>query len=340
MADLKQAYRALDPARSAEGAIYVPRPGDSVGILREEFQIRTSPLRVLLGGQRGVGKTTELCRLRELIRPGRVGCMVRDLAGMSMEKACREMIRGLTEQVGMTWEQARETFALQDRITPDMFSGIVDYLNQSPPPLLLCDGLEKASPTTAEEFIVAYRAVPAHLVLVAPIPLLLAPEFSSTVSEWDRVLFLPAISVHTRDGTPDEAGVNYMLHVIGQRVGEGVFAEDALRFLIGASAGLHRELLSLAQQACMRAAIAGQSQVTLLVAQSTVNDKRHEYSFHLTPQDLEYMYHVSLDKRITGDPSALSLINRNLIVSYQDDSSWFDVHPIVQPLVRRGRKTS
>ena len=68
MADLKRAYRALDPAQPARSVEqYVPRPGDPLGILGEELKIATSPLHVLVGGQRGVGKTTEILRLRDLL---------------------------------------------------------------------------------------------------------------------------------------------------------------------------------------------------------------------------------------------------------------------------------
>jgi hypothetical protein len=308
MADLRQAYRALDPAQGASDPVYVPRPGDPIGLLMEEVQVRTSPLRVLLGGQRGVGKTTELLRLSGLLQAGR--------AGMTRWNAGELLVESILKDMDI----------LLNRVSSEL------------PLLVLLDGLERVPAHQAAPFIDALRDAWAHLITVAPLPLLLAPSFSSSVSDWDRVIFLPAVSVYTPEGKPDGVGVTYMAEVIGRRTGDGIFEDDqTLEFLILSSAGLHRELLSLAQQACMRAAVSGQTQVTHKAVQATVDDKRHEYSFHLTPPDIEYLREVAESKRITADPRALPLINRNLIVSYQGESAWFDVHPIVKPLLRSGR---
>src|SRR5262249_43000493 len=66
--DLRTAYRTLDPAKPLEGASlgsqYTQRPGDPTGKLADEIKERSQPFRAIMAGQRGVGKTTELNRLK------------------------------------------------------------------------------------------------------------------------------------------------------------------------------------------------------------------------------------------------------------------------------------
>lgn len=108
--------------------------------------------------------------------------------------------------------------------------------------------------------------------------------------------------------------------------------------IVDASGGIHRELLTLAQQACLRASVAGRVQVRDDDARSAVEDKRQEVSFHLTPDDLRYLAEVQDHHRVTGDPRALPLIERNLIVGYHGGWSYFDVHPLVKPLLTAHQK--
>lgn len=353
--DLRAAYRALDPARSAAEEHYVERPGDPVGLLRMELGLRQTPLRVLVGGQRGVGKTTEMARLGALLGLGldaptvlvdeyitkqepppcdqrRVGALFVDVGSLSVN----EYIASLVATLRITFPHLAEFPPKRhERLAANRFE---EYLfEQFPPseprPLFLLDGLEKVSPSTAEPYLTALRDWPAHVVMVAPLSVLLAPEFSSTVSEWDRVLLLPAVSVRGRDGQPAAAGVALMRQVIERRVGDDTFTSASLDLLIDQAAGLHRETLSLAQQACLRAAAGGQTQVDEGAVQKVLTDKRHEYSFHLTPEDIAYLRQVAAAQRISGDPRALALLGRNLLISYQDESAWFDVHPLIRPLL-------
>ncbi len=296
MADLKQAYRALDPASPlATPDLYVPRPGDPMGLLAAEFELRTTPLKVLVGGQRGVGKTTELSRLAAALETANISVL----------------------QTNVDWSAERGGFLRLAESKRNVF----------------IDGLEKSETEYAADWIASLSKLNNSLVVVVPISLLLAPESSATLAEWDRIISLPAISLRTREGEPCPDGIAILKSVIERRVGTEVFAPEALASLIEASAGIHRELLSLGQQACLRAAMAGYEQVREANARAAIEDKRQELSFHLTPQDIEYLAHLRDVQRITADPRVLPLINRNLIVSYHSDYAWFDVHPLVKPLL-------
>ena len=187
----------------------------------------------------------------------------------------------------------------------------------------------------AAKYASALADVPFSFVMVVPIALLLSSAYASLISQWDRVISVPAITVVDPDGKPNDEGRAILRTTVERRAGVDAFEESALDLIIEASGGIHRELLTLAQQACLRASVAGRVQVREDDARSAVEDKRQEVSFHLTPDDLDYLAEIRSHHRVTGDPRALPLIERNLIVGYHRGWSWFDVHPLVKPLLPR-----
>jgi hypothetical protein len=197
----------------------------------------------------------------------------------------------------------------------------------------LVDGLERLRPGDAAECMASLPSIPCSFVMVVPIALLLSPDYASSISRWDRVISVPAITVSDSDGKPDDEGRAILRAIVERRVGADPFEKLALDQVVEASGGIHRELLTLAQQASLRAAVAGRVQVREEDARNAVEDKRQEVSFHLTPDDLDYLAAVEHHHRVDADPRALPLIERNLIVGYHSGWSWFDVHPIVKPLL-------
>jgi hypothetical protein len=206
-------------------------------------------------------------------------------------------------------------------------------LEDDGPALIVIDGLEKHSTTDAAALLNVMLDLPCSLVVVVPLPLLLSPNYASTIGECDRVISLPAISLRQANGNRDDDGVALLRTVVERRAGADAFESSALDAIIEASGGIHRDLLTLAQQSCMRAAMKNRTMVTEADARASIEERRQELSLHLTPSDLAYLLEVKASKRLTGDPRALPLISRNVIVSYHGDWAWFDVHPLIQPLL-------
>jgi hypothetical protein len=66
MSDLIQAYRNLNSANNSgwlPHELYVSRPGNAIGNLVKDLEDTRVPIRALIAGQRGVGKTTEFMRV-------------------------------------------------------------------------------------------------------------------------------------------------------------------------------------------------------------------------------------------------------------------------------------
>lgn len=328
-----------------------------MGVLREEFAIRTTPLKVIMGGQRGVGKTTELKRLHESLgstklnrrlftAEGKTGFTFGSdifIAGIGVKLAnefltpqstSRKRASELIDKLNATPESEIRSDAI-NVASRSVARDVVKEMNlgNDRPALIILDGLEKYPAHGAAALLSALLDLPCSLVVVVPLPLLLSPDYAPTIAECDRVISLPAISLHRPDGNRDEAGIALLRAVIERRAGTDTFESSALDAIIEASGGIHRDLLTLAQQSCMRAAMKNRANVTEPDARAAIEERRQELSFHLTPSDLAYLLEVKGSKRLTGDPRALPLISRNLIVSYHGDWAWFDVHPLILPLL-------
>jgi hypothetical protein len=358
MASLKEIYRALDPATPAtDPRHYVSRPGDPMGILREELTIRDTPLRVIVGGQRGVGKTTELNRLYHSLERSKLNCnlfsadrkmgvtfwpdlLVATISFklakefLSPHSAGRIRATELMNKINATPESEikNEAITITSR---SIANEVIKEMNlgNDRPALVVFDGLEKYAIQGTATLLGALLDLPCSLVVVVPLPLLLSPDYASTIAECDRVVSLPAIALRQPNGSRDEDGVALLRTVVERRAGTDAFESSALDAIIEASGGIHRDLLTLAQQSCMRAAMSHRTKVTDADVRASIEERRQELSFHLTPSDLAYLVEVKGSKRLTGDPRAVPLISRNLIVSYHGDWAWFDVHPLIQPLL-------
>jgi DNA polymerase III delta prime subunit len=341
MADLKEAFRRLDPASPLDGnlreAYYVGRPSDPVGKLSKLLEYSESPQHILLVGQRGVGKTTELLRLADSLSPNSLW-FIDSIGGEDLEHPGL----GVSRILHRVWRHVREQLdstTSSGSLVGD-FGNVLDVIGDLKSAgrnlALLLDGMERLRGEDvrhAARFVAELRQLGCSVVAVVPLAFWLSSEFGSEVSEWDRVVTLPAVSIQTRNREPDEVGRGLLRSVIEQRVGIELFDEEAMTFLVEQSGGIHRDLLTLAQDACLGASLDSQSQVTLNHVKAAVDERRLTQSSRLTTQFHKALNHVRIHKRIDNGTIFLQLLELNLIVAYQDSSTWFDVHPIVRPFI-------
>jgi hypothetical protein len=355
MADLKEAFRRLDPASPLDGdlleAYYVGRPGDPVGELTKRLEYSESPQHILLVGQRGVGKTTELHRLDRSLKTNKLNFLpflVLDSIGEQVldypDKAVNQVLQKLWHQLSqrLKWSKQYSSFSRMDSF--GMISGdaakvrdvISDLKEENFNLVLLLDGMEKLrgqDVRKAASFAAELRRLGCSVIAVVPLALWFSPEFSSEVAEWDRVVTLPAVSIRTRNGAPDEAGRGLLRSVIEQRGCGDLFTEEAIAFVIEQSGGIHRELLTLAQDALLRASPGSQPQITIHHVKASVDERRLTQSSRLTTQFYKALSHVREFKRLDNTANLLQLLELHLVVAYQDSSTWFDVHPVFEPLI-------
>jgi hypothetical protein len=331
--DLKEAYRALDPAHplDPESPFYVSRPDNPVSRIIAEFKMTDTPRQYLLTGHRGTGKTTELNRIERALE---TDYLIRSVVVGSPNASLLNAV--LTADIPGVESELPAT--LEKILVHRQFN----FTSDNRPILLLIDGIDKAAMRDIDDHyfsgLFELRRMSLHVVCVIPLTLPLTEHFGDIAQSADAWHFLPAIDLWTRDGEPITEGWEMCRDVIRWRA--DMFSEKALNILIQNGAGVHRELLRLAQRACVFAAVGGRGKVGEEDASRAVQDARNEYSLLLRSEDFDLLRRVERTGQISGDPKLLRLVRDQLIVAYGGGSTWFAVHPIVEQLLPGTRKVA
>jgi energy-coupling factor transporter ATP-binding protein EcfA2 len=329
--DLKEAYRALDPAHplDPDSPFYVPRPDNPVSRIIAEFQMTDTPRQYLLTGHRGTGKTTELNRIAEALSPH-----------YAVQSINADSIIPLHDRVSDNLRDAILASAEGRDFPPGILSPN-EMLRQRPPwrtRLVLIDGIDKLDLRDAISLCGEVSQIHCSAVCIIPLTLPLTEQFGDIAQTIDAWHFLPSIDLSDRHGNQIIEGWNLCRDVLTRRA--DIFTEAALDLLIENSAGIHRELLRLAQRACVFAAVGALSKIGADEALRAVHDTRNEYSILLRSEDFALLQQVEQTGRISGDHRLLRLVRDQLVVAYGGGSTWFAVHPIVRPLLPDTRKVA
>jgi hypothetical protein len=356
--DLRAAYRTLDPAKpldeSTLSTYYAQRPGAPTAKLADEIKERSQPFHAVVAGQRGVGKTTELNWLKEelwrasepvfLFDLGRVATtnaatalafVTKELALHAKSVELGELVR---QHAWLDWDFGIIGAVLQPHVLPEVlgtFKAVAAAIQQQRgrESVLLLDGWERvASNTEVYPFMEALERVNCSTVLVTQLSVILEPTFNRFTPDWDLTV-LPAIAPFTYDRLRNEDGWSLLQTALNKRAGEGAFSWDAQRVIIQASGGLFRELVSLARHACLLAERARKDQVTSAEAEAALTEQRLKHTATLAPGDRQSLLNFLRTERKWADQSILEQVNQGRIVGYHRETLWFDVHPILWPLV-------
>ncbi len=347
--DLAQAFRALDPLSPLEAAsdYYVQRPDNPMDRVCVDLKLSDRPRHYLLAGHRGTGKTTELRRLVDslagkhdvhFVDLGELAELARHDPSSVLAYATARILARQPIALGVgAYEFAR---MLKESKDPGIDSGL-DRLSwrsaNDPPIVVILDGLERLAGDN--DIVLALTGpVPVHtwpvsVICTIPLSAYLSSTFGEHARHFDRSIFLPGITVIDHDGVANEGGLKALSSIIRRRTGEDTFTPDALSVLALQSAGIHRELLQLAQRACVVAALEGATQVSQAHALAAIAGQRNEYSIVLRTGDFPILQDLMRSKDLPGGSDTSRLIRNQLIVAYANGTTWFDVHPILRPLV-------
>ncbi len=330
--DLTEVYRSLDPLSPLEPGsdLYVERPDNPMDRVAVDLKLSDRSRHYLLVGHRGTGKTTELQRLTHALAGDREILMVD--VGEAAEPATADPEMTLAEAV-------QSSLARKYAADPPGTAEMLRSLSDRGISIVVFDGLERFQHD--EDVLRALTrptpvyAWPLSVICTIPLSLYLSEDLGEHTRHFDRAMFLPGIATFSRDGEPDDRGMEELASIIRCRAGEGTFQHEALRALVLHSAGIHRELLQLAQRACVVAALEGAARVSRAHAEAAIAEQRNEYSIVLRTRDYPLLEDVMESKQLRGGDDAARLIRNQLIVAYANGTTWFDVHPILRPLFER-----
>jgi len=205
--------------------------------------------------------------------------------------------------------------------------------------LIIIDGLDKLSKEIADD-VFKYSSLltqPAcRVVYTVPYALHLSPGFALIKRTFDRDLILPNIKTHTREDKPDPEGLDTLRQVVLKRVAPSLFAPTAIERLVESSGGAVRDLVQLAQDSCKKAQVEDKSVVDEEVVSRVINAFADTYRVSLKREHYRHLRHIRRTKTLMDVNSqvTLDLLQSLSVLGYSSQGrSWFDVHPIVWPLL-------
>ncbi len=352
-ADLRTAYRTLDPAKPLEGwelsNYYVQRPGAPTARLAAEIKERSQPYRAILTGQRGVGKTTELNWLKadltlELVLMLDLGRVAARNAATALAFVTMELVRQ-NPHIDLAKRLENRKWAGLDFevfLPPEYMPEVVRTFNdvkaviqqqQGRDPVLLLDGWERVvSNAEVYSFMDALEGIDCSTILVTRLSVIFEDTFKRFMPDWDFTI-IPAIPLFTLNRSAEADGWSLLKTALEKRTGQLAFTLDALLLVFRASGGMFRELVSTARHACLLADRAGKDRVTAAEAEAALREQQLRQTATLTAEDRQRLAQFAKSERTYADRTILEYVNHGRIVAYQEESRWFDVHPVLWPLV-------
>lgn len=215
--------------------------------------------------------------------------------------------------------------------------------------VFIVDGLEKMhyaplpdGQSTHSALFVAHaeqlKSVHSHVVYTVPISLVFNANLGDAFP--DPTLVIPMVKLTESDGrTPYEPGRQALFKVIARRVDVAqVFeSEDLVWQLIEACGGSVRDLMRLMRLACYGAT----DRIRAAHVERAVQELVREYDRLVQDSDLERLTAIARERRVPGDDASARLLHLRLVLEYQNDERWADLHPAVRrtPRLRKALET-
>ena len=210
------------------------------------------------------------------------------------------------------------------------------------PVLAIVEDLDKTDLETAKQVFYehanALLAPPVTIIYTFPMALRHDNNFMQIQSNFPDVQVLPNLKTCMRDGKPDELGPKRLHEILTRRVEESLFAEKAIERLGVLSSGIPRELIVLTRRACLETMKAGEDRISLKSVTRAEESRRRDYEVLLTREQLELLGAVHRDKRLPNDEAHRALLHNLSALEYRNGDVWYDVHPVVMPLLDKAEE--
>jgi hypothetical protein len=206
--------------------------------------------------------------------------------------------------------------------------------------LVIVEDLDKTDPDRAKELFYGHAlsltSPRCCVIYTFPIALRHDNDFIQVRQSFSELVVLPNFPVSRRDGSPDGVGLACLQEILTRRAEERLFTPGALVGLVGWSGGLARELIILARRACLAAMEAERSAIDEEAVEQAAARMRIDYEVLLTSEQLNLLRGVQERKRVENDEDHRALLHNLSALEYRNgEGVWYDVHPIVRPLLEK-----
>jgi hypothetical protein len=221
------------------------------------------------------------------------------------------------------------------------------------PLLVIVDGLDRLDLEVARRIFVNNQLLAepqCHIIFTVPLSLYFSIHRQLAREQQFMPFYLPNIKLFHRDSREMiPAGYALLADLVHKRVKQvapEVLTQKALTLLVQMSGGVIRELITLVESSCIKALLAGKRQIDVETARQAVEGYQREkasslpYAYYWEVMAEVYRTHQlpeRQEKDREGKEFSVSdaLLEGLYVLSYSNVESWYDVHPIMLPLLQK-----
>lgn len=204
--------------------------------------------------------------------------------------------------------------------------------------LALVEDFDKLDPATAKQLFYDHGSSLGSpglsIIYTFPIALRHDNDFVQVSMSFPTIYVLPIYKTRTRAGDPDEEGIAKCEEILTRRTEAPLFGPSVTRTLAQACGGVPRLLIALARQASLEAMVNEKAKVEPSAVQAAIKNSRKSYEVLLSSSQLAALRNVHATKQIDNDEAHRQLLHNLSCLEYWNDDVWYDVHPVVEPLLR------
>lgn len=191
--------------------------------------------------------------------------------------------------------------------------------------------LEKQRRLFFEQGDTLLRVLHLPVIFTFPIALLNLPQ-----DKRFQTFILRNFKYNEFNGQHCQIDQQHMHDIITKRVEAQRFEPGTIEQLVRYGAGIPRILLRLTQSAVVNALIRDEApfNVTLPDVEETIKSERRDYQRILTNAQLNALVEIKAQRKIDkGNPLHLGLLDNLSVLEYENGELWYEINPIVEPLI-------
>ena len=224
------------------------------------------------------------------------------------------------------------------------------------PVLVIIDDLDKLDLSVVEEVyqknIKALFSPVIRIVFTIPVSAIQEPQIMGSLNSAGVVRpytfpvakFFSRNDRHKPDVEPIQKTLEVFLNILKQRIPEHLIEADTATQIVVKSGGLLRELVRLGRECCIECMVQLETnpnvaKINGTILNTAIRNIRNDFSRQISANLYEILIHiyregVPLDR---GDSGFVKLLHGLMILEYENDSLWYDVHPIVVDLLKQNQ---
>ncbi len=209
------------------------------------------------------------------------------------------------------------------------------------PVLVIVDDLEKipridAAKKLFYEDIGVLLQIKPRMIYTIPISLVLDPIFAQIKARFDDDQTLPNIKIKDRNDKTLTDGKEFFENFTDNRIeNKQLIEREALDFAIEMSGGVLGQFVNMMRNSSIYALQDGEDYIKKRHIELYVYKERRSFDRFFSREDIEFLKEIHDNKDARDGDTLLTLLHSLSILEYQNDNNWFDVNPIIIPLLEK-----